>query len=327
MLFASLPVGADDALFDEQDLFNLTISAPLTTLMREVGTDTRVGGALELEDGTSVAMRCSTYGISRLRECQLPSMLIELEDGGGSGTPFEGHQAVRLVTPCRMGGDHDRFTVLEYLAYRSYNLLTEISLKTRLVRVRFHDTEKPNRAMAGYGFFVEDINHAAVRNGLRWTGVSPASLADLDPSQLTLLTLFQFMIGNTDWSAVKGHGPSRCCHNVAMLQAPPETMGFGLPYDFDQAGLVSTPYSAPSPELGITHVSQRVYRGYCEMNEFVDEALDRMVDRRDAVRELFEDPGLPYPKSRKKGLAYLDGFYAVAGDPKKVDRLILSKCR
>jgi hypothetical protein len=295
--------------------------------MREVGKDTRVEGALELEDGTSVPMRCSTYGISRLRECQLPSMLIELEPGVGAGTPFAGHEVLRLVTPCKMGGGHDRFTVLEYLAYQTYGQLTELSLKTRLVRVRFHDTEKPDRELAGYGFFVEDINHAAARNGLEWTGATPTSFSDLDPRQLTLLTLFQFMIGNTDWSAVKGHGSSRCCHNVAMLQALPETTGLGLPYDFDQAGLVSAPYSAPAPELGITHVSQRVYRGYCEMNDFVDEALDRMIDRRSAVRELFENPDLPYPKSRKKGLAYVEGFFAVAGDPKKVDRLILRKCR
>ena len=73
--------------------------------------------------------------------------------------------------------------------------------------------------------------------------------------ELATLALFQYLIGNTDWSALYGH-------NTVALQDANETLNV-VPYDFDFSGLVDLSYAVPAPELSIRTVRRRVFRGFC----------------------------------------------------------------
>ena len=237
--------GAEGSLFADDGVFDLTIHAPFTRLMRQAVSSSDVSGSLELSDGTSVPMSCNKYGISRLRECDLASLKITVEANDVLGTPFEGRQILRLVTPCRLRGGYDRYTMLEYLVYRSYAVIADPALRVRLVQVRFQNGEKPSSNQTGYAFFIEDIGRAAARHGQVWLGIQSQQTSDLDPTQLTLMTLFQYMVGNTDWSAVKGRPDDRCCHNIAVFGEEAVDLNTVVPFDFDQTGLVNPPYAAP----------------------------------------------------------------------------------
>ncbi len=59
------------------------------------------------------------------------------------------------------------------------------------------------------------------------------------------MTLFQYMVGNTDWSAVRSGPDDRCCHNVAVFSGDGGASNSVVPFDFDQAGLVDAPYAVP----------------------------------------------------------------------------------
>lgn len=321
-------VGAEGSLFADDDVFDLTIHAPLSRLMRQAGGASDVPGTLELSDGTSVPMSCNKYGISRLRECDLASLQITVDANEARGTLFEGRKILRLVTPCRFRGGYDKYTMLEYLVYSSYALIADPALRVRLVRVKFHDSKKSARDQIGYAFFIEDIGQAAARRGEVWLDIQSQRTSDLKPAQLTLMTLFQYMVGNTDWSAVKGRPNDRCCHNIALFGQEGVDINTVVPFDFDQTGLVNPPYAAqPDASLGIRRVTDRKYRGLCEHNDEIAGAIAVFNRKQPELEALFSRDDLPYPKDRVRALKYVNGFYETINDPQKLDKKILSDCR
>lgn len=324
----SIFVGADQPLFADDEVFDLTINVPYSKLMRQAGDDPDVSGTLELSDGTSVPMSCNKYGISRLRECDLASLQITVDVNEAHGTPFEGREILRLVTPCRLRGAHDKYTMLEYLVYKSYALIADTALRVRLVNVNFRGSEKSPRAQNGYAFFIEDIGEAAARRGQVWLDIQSQRTSDLDAAQLTLMTLFQYMVGNTDWSAVKGRPDDRCCHNVAVFGQEDVDLNTVVPFDFDQTGLVNPPYAAPpAPSLGIRQVTQRKYRGLCEHNPLLPAAIALFNSKRPELEALFNRDDLPYPKDRERALKYIRDFYDTINDPGKLKKKIIGDCR
>ncbi len=324
---ACLVMGAGDTDFlNEAEVSQVVIRAPFGELQRGPGSAVPISGTVEIDAGSRVSVTLEPYGISRLRECDIPMLHIHLAGDEPGDEHFDGRDALRLVTTCRTRGDRDRYVVLEYLVYAGYAMLADPALRVRLAHVTLIDSAEDRERAAGYGFFVEDIREVAERHGLRWLDTPPDSLADLDAAQLTLMTLFQFMIGNTDWSAVRGPSPGTCCHNVAFL-AGAEGPGMVLPFDFDQSGLVDAPYAAPSPELGIRDVRQRVYRGFCEHNPFLPAAIAVFNQRHSDLEALFSSPDLPYPKDRQRALEYIEGFYEIINDPRQLQKQIVRRCR
>jgi hypothetical protein len=323
-----LPVEAGESLFASDEILEIAIRVPLLELMRQAKDAPGVDGNLELADGTSIPMTCNKYGISRLRECQLASLAMTVTEDDVFGTPFEGQRTLRLVTPCRLGGDFDRYTMLEYLVYRSYGVIAEPALRVRLVRVRFQESEKPSKDGARYAFFIEDIGEAAARSGGAWLDIQSQRISDLDAMQLTVMTLFQYMVGNTDWSAVKGRPDDRCCHNVAVFGEESGHLNTVVPFDFDQTGLVNPPYAAPpDPSLGIKRVTDRRYRGLCEHNHELPAAITLFNEKRPQLEALFRSDDLPYAKSRERALKYISDFYDTINDARKLEKKILKACR
>jgi len=320
-------VSAAEPLFTRDDVLHLTIHGPLTSLARGTPGFTDVGGWLEMADGRMIPMTFSRYGLSRLRECGLPCFKITIEEDDARGTVFEGQPTLRLVTPCQHGSSYDRYILLEYLVYKSFAVITEPALQTRLVSCRFHDSERPAADETGLAFFVEDIRFAATRHGKTWLDTRSQRISDLDPAQLALLALFQFMVGNTDWSALSSSAGQPCCHNVAVLGAEGDKHNTLLPFDFDQAGLVDAPYAAPDERLKIQRVTQRVYRGYCSHNDEIPAAIAIFNEKRRELEELLNENALPSPQARKRALKYIDGFYDTINNPRKVERRIVSECR
>jgi hypothetical protein len=135
------------------------------------------------------------------------------------------------------------------------------------------------------------------------------------------------MVGNTDWSALSGPAGQRCCHNMAVLGAEGDRYNTLLPFDFDQAGLVDAPYAAPDERLKIQRVTQRVYRGYCSLNDELPAAIAVFNRKRPKIDKLFNENVLPNPQARKRAVKYIDGFYDTINNPRKVESRIVSKCR
>lgn len=321
------PAPAEELLYESDDVLPITIHGPLSKLARSAKDADDVPGHIELEDGTTIPMTFTKFGVSRLQECGVPSLTITLEPALVRGTIFEGQKRIWLVTPCQHHGSYDKYTLLEYLIYRSFAEISEPALHARLVSLHYHDTQRRSKDWTEYAFILEDIGHAAARTGRTWLDIPAQDLADFDPTQLATMSLFQYMVGNTDWSAVAGPPGKRCCHNVALFGSDDAASDAAVPHDFDRAGLVNPPYAVPSAKMGIRKVTERLYRGFCFHNNQLPAVIEVFNDHRPEIENLFNQDDLPYPDARSYALEYLDGFYETINDPKKLKKKILQKCR
>ena len=83
----------------------------------------------------------------------------------------------------------------------------------------------------------------------------------------------------------------------------------------------------PNPALGIHDVRQRLFRGFCAHNDRLEAALDTLEERRSELEALFRDPEMPHAQAREQSWSYVESFYDLLAEPRKVEREIYDRCR
>jgi hypothetical protein len=274
------------------------------------------------------ALRIKTRGNFRNRSnvCSFPPLMLNFPRGEMAATIFAGENRIKLVTHCQPRNRYYDYLLLEYLNYRVLNLLTDYSLKVRLLALSYVNSETGKIVAETHGFLLEDIARLATR--LHFTEVELKTVDPLwyDPEQEVLVALFQYLLGNTDWSLVIGDPGEVCCHNVYPLQGE-NTALLPVPYDFDVTGIVNPDYAAAPRQLGIRRLTQRLYRGACPSPAILEQAVKLFMEKREAIRSLYEhQPGLG-EVVRARSLAYIDDFFAVIADDAQAEKNILGACR
>jgi hypothetical protein len=232
---------------------------------------------------------------------------------------------MKLVIQCDKYDRYEQMVLREYLAYRILNTLTDTSFRVRLLRVRYFDTESDNESKTRYAFLIEHKKRLAARLDLEEIKIKKTTVAAIQPDLLNLTSIFQYLIGNTDFSPIAGPPGDECCHNYVLFGNEIDPI-MAIPYDFDQSGLVNAPYAAPNERFRIRSVRQRLYRGRCANNEHVEASLSQFRDHRDAIYEkIAEQEGLE-SDVRKQLIRYVDNFYKLIDDPRDVQRKMLKKC-
>ncbi len=327
------PTGAP--LFGASETLALVMEAPMRSLLRMQDRDNRewLDGKISYTDDDGVErtipVRVSTRGRFRLKECQFPPIRVDFRRGDAEGTVFDGQDRLKLVTHCNSRRDEfEQFILQEYLIYRMYGEFTEKSYRVRLARITYVDGETGRNPVTRYAFFIEDDEAMAARNERELMDQFPiVPPHDQDQATLNLVSVFQYMVGNSDWSAFQAPpGEERCCHNVRIIGSLTPPL-HAVPYDFDWSGLISAPYARPAPELRIRSVRQRLYRGICGPREELDATLDTFREKREAIYALIDDQEGLTDRKKADTRRYIEEFYAILDDPRQVDRRIVRECR
>jgi hypothetical protein len=325
LLLASFAVNAAP-LFDQRDELSLSLTADFDTIFDDKDKTKQYPGKFGYEDADgrkTLDVMLEVRGNFRLEKCQVPGLrLVFPKKTEGL---FAKQKKLKLVTQCRRKGeDYQDYLVQEYATYRAYEVLTERSFKTRLATVAYTDTGAGNESWTNYGFLIESTGRMAKRLGMKQVDDNRVSRKALLGPETNLFTIYQFLIGNTDFSMLKGEGEEACCHNAKLLD---NGSGFiPVPYDYDLAGVINTRYAAPPAGLGIKRVTQRLYRGFCSNNQYVPATLAHINTNKSALYAAFMDERIR-EKTRKKMTKFLDGFFALTDDPKKLEKKITGKCR
>ena len=178
------------------------------------------------------------------RNCDFVPIHLDFPRGNEiAGTIFEGQTTLKLGTHCRGDREYDNYTLKEYLTYRLFNLVTPLSFRARLARATYVDAKTKKTVSNRYSIFIEHENEVARRFGGRIVELPRITFNDLDAPTLNRMMLFEYMIGNTDFSIW-------ALHNVRIVQDKNRKL-FPVPYDFDLSGLVHAPYAAPDPRIGL----------------------------------------------------------------------------
>ena len=335
--FAFLAISADaraqddgTPLFTSQDIMEVRMEVPVFTLIRERPDEEYLDGFFYYTgvDGAEhkLDLKVRTRGRYRRQKktCRLPPIRLNFRKGQVEDTEFAGQDKLKLVTHCKTSDRYEQLVLREYLAYRILNTLTDNSFRARLMRIHYVDTDGKESDMTRYGFVIEDRDDIADRIGQELYEVPKITYGDLEPEAAALVGIFEFMIGNTDFSLVAGPANDDCCHNNVLFRASDGSVT-PIPYDFDFSGLVDAPYAEPNPQLPIKSVRKRFYRGRCMYNEYVDNVFALMREKEAQVRA--EVAAIPFSdKSQKQVTRYMDDFYKVAGEPSSIDKYIVRGC-
>lgn len=331
---------AQAPLFASHQALRLTIEGPLDAIFKERGQKSEeYPGKVIVHrgdgDDLSLDAQVRTRGKARLsrRICAFPPLRLNFPKSRVASTVFEHQDKLKLVGHCQDNrSEYEQYVLQEYLAYRILNLLTDVSFRVRLARITYRDTEARRDTVTRWGFLIEPDEMLAARNG--WLALAPPAVPPetVDPEYLALTEVFQYFIGNPDWSAfASAPDEPDCCHNTQPIGDPAGPV-FSVPYDFDITGIVNTRYADQlfqprERNLGIRRVRERVYRGLCPSLVFLPEVFALFNAKRDAIYALYrEQPGLD-PKIVEETAKYLDEFYQTINDTSKARREFDQKCR
>lgn len=342
LLSFSPPVGAQQAepedkpaiapLFADHSPLLVTIEAPLTTLMTDRPEEEYLDGTFSFtgDDGTahSFDLKIRTRGNFRRQKeiCDFTPIRLNFRKKQVVDTEFDGQDKLKLVTHCQNSpAYYDQLVLREYIAYRILQLMTEKSFGVRLFKITYVDTEGA-KPMTRIGFAIEDNDDLAERTGMKTIISEGITHDDLDPRQENLVNVFQYLIGNTDFSLIRGEAGKNCCHNSELMSATEGAPFTPIPYDFDFAGIVNAPYAAANPEFRLRNVRVRLYRGRCKNNDLLPDTFQHYLDKKDAVFGILDELELLSSRSKRDVTNYLNTFYTRISRPKDIRSRFLDRC-
>ncbi|MEO6526881.1 MAG: hypothetical protein ABIP93_09680 [Gemmatimonadaceae bacterium] len=312
-------------LFRSDSLLTLTLTTNIKQIRRDKNeTPPWRWASLTYQDSASkpaqVPLRIRTRGFWRLKNCTFPPIKLNFVGKETKNSLFDDLEEPKLVNYCRDTDTFEQYILQEIQLYRIYQLLTPVSHRVRLAKVSYVDSASGKREAERYAIFVEDPEQLANRHSATLMKVKGAGLGDLDNPQLTLAYMFQYFIGNLDFS-FSG------LHNTELLGG---IDGRILPvaYDFDFSGAVNTSYATPPEAYGVKSVRQRKFLASCALAEHFPAAVARLQEKKEAIYALYGDEiGKRMDQGTVRAtLGYFDNFYEDVRTPESAKRNVFNYC-
>lgn len=328
----SADAGDIPRLFSDHSVLDVQIDAPLTTLMREQPEEEYLDGTFSYTDAGGAThtfdLKLRTRGKYRRqkRTCNFSPIRLNFKKDQVANTDFAGQDKLKLVTHCQnRRSNYEQLVLREYLAYRILQTLTDKSFGARLLRITYNDIESDD-SMTKFGFVIEDDDAIGERLGMQAAEVTGIDRSLLDARHTNLVSVYQYLIGNTDFSVIAGPKDDTCCHNAVLFGLHGQAPYTPIPYDFDFSGLVDAPYADPNPKFKIRSVRTRLYRGRCSNNQYLPETLQHFRDKQAEIMALVDELDGLSERDRRDVSKYLDEFFEIISDQKQVDRRITRRC-
>jgi hypothetical protein len=319
-------VGDTLDLFNNESILKITLKSDFKNLIKKKYDDEYQPATLSLMFNDTVQVnreiQIKARGNMRKKTCLIPPIKLNFSKKNAFSKQFKSFDKLKMVLDCKKGTSYEQYLLSEYYCYKIQNIINDYSLRARLLQVDYIDHSGKFKDATKYAFIIEDIDQLAERqNAKKIHGVGVRDLRT-NISTLTDAYLFQYLIGNTDWSISGNHNIYFVKPNDAQTPRP-----HIVPYDFDHAGIVNAIYAIPDERLGIESVRERIYRGLCMPETEVIKAKNRFLEKKQEVYDLIENDTL-LSKSNKRGtINYLNEFYKILENENQFKRNILDSCR
>jgi hypothetical protein len=172
-------------LFDSHEVLQIWLSFDRETVADDIGRD--VGDnqyegqeehpailAYLSETGDTVELQVTVETRALFRDpdnCDFPPLRLDFDkpdfdDAPRQNSIFENQNKLKLVAHCQdEREEYEQFALQEYLVYRTYNLLCDMSFRERLEHITYVDTVDRKDPLTKYGCFIEDNDLVAARFG------------------------------------------------------------------------------------------------------------------------------------------------------------------
>ena len=266
-----------------------------------------------------VTLRTRGHFRRQARNCDFPPILVEFKKNAANKTLLQGNTRLKLTTNCKpKNNDYEQYVLAEYAVYRVYERLSPLHFRTRLARVVYNDSAAAMPSVTSWAFLTEDEKEVAKQVSLLPEKTKGAYFDDLETTQLATTALFEYMVGNTDWS-IAG------LHNIALLRDSTGNIN-PVAYDFDWTGVVNPRYAFPDARLGIKTVTERLYRGPCLTPAQWQPTFNRFLSARSAIDSIYKSIPSLDAKLVKTAIEYYDEFFKTISEPRAAKHAVVDVC-
>ena len=311
--------------FQRDGLLKITLTTATKQLVSKKFKEEWQPISLNFQDQAGTAIeweaKVRTRGNIRKQVCYYPPLKLKFKKKwlveNGLDSSFND---LKLVVGCKKGDFYGKLVLKEYLIYKLYEELTGISFRTQLVEVNFIDTENKWKPITTYAFLIENQDEMATLLNAKCAKPRRLRSKYIYADQLDKMALFEYMIGNTDWSAIGSH-------NVRLIKCQDYPLPLPIAYDFDYAGLVDAPYAVHGKGINLEYITDRLYLGMCRDKGVLEKQIPLFKEKKAAFYKIIND--FPYleGKDKKTMTSYLDEFYEILESPKSFRRNIAELCR
>ncbi len=244
--------------------------------------------------------------------CSFPMLTLDFPKEKINGTPFYGLNKVKLVNPCHLNDSlANDYVLLEYAIYKSYQHLSTFNLKVRLAEITMHDSANLQPSVKFIAFFLQDIDEMAGEKGGKIFKVANVPMGYCDQNSMQNLSLFQYMIGNTNWSVSS-------LYNISFSSAQGLSL-VPVPFEFSSCGLINHPSARPAPHTPITKVSERLYFGTAKSIDQLKPSITHFLNNKGLIMNEFINLTSVSSRSKIKALVYLTEFFETIANPESAN--------
>lgn len=248
------------------------------------------------------SLKIEVRGKYRRAYCDWVPLRINLPKKALRAAGLASFDKYKLVVPCYGDTASRAELIKEYMAYRTYNLLTPQSYQVRLLSITYQDPRGLQPDYVAPAIIIESNAELAIRLGGTIQETEDVFPGKFIPAGEATNALFQYLIGNKDWGLAMNHNIIFFRENDGRL--------LPIPFDFDFSGWVKASYARPNPRMGQTTLEQRIYLGYAQSDSLLLRVMDTFQLKREAVlANLKTDLLSPYERRRLS--QYVDSFYTI----------------
>ncbi|MEM6966076.1 MAG: hypothetical protein AAF573_15020 [Bacteroidota bacterium] len=306
----------------EDDIFKLTIKADFDTLInykKKIVNYLPAEISLHQTEQEIITLDGSIRprGKFRRRVCDFPPIRLKIRKKGLKEMGLRGkHNTFKVVTHCLEDTRSSKENILrEYLSYKIYNIHSEQSLRTQLVKITYVQSGSEKKLFERYGIIIENGEEMAERFNGNIEERFSCPVDSVNTYSSTVQAMFQCMIGNADWSY-------RGMRNVKMFSIKDQEKFNVFPYDFDCSGLVDAEYAIPNPDYKLVSTKERVFLGKISSPEELQKVAKLFLDKKEETIALVKNFKKLSKRSRKDIVRYLNSFYEILDDEDKLSEEI-----
>lgn len=299
-------------LFKQVDLLPVKLKYSRKNLKKETNDSTFMDSELAYKttggNWKSINLKIRARGNFRRENCYFTPLKLKIKKKEAKGSIFKGQKKLKLVLPCLNQSAKDDNVIKEYMIYKMYEVISPYYFSTRLVAIEYEDLKtRKSQLHQLKGVLIEDDETVAKRIEGK---VSKRKFSPKGYDYLAAVrnAMFQFMVGNTDYSITNQHNTKAVFVDKKFIP---------VAYDFDMAGFVNTSYSVVSQtrkeKLPIEKVTERYYMGYQRDYKLFEQVRQEFITHKqdllaiiDAHESYFENKG-NFTNARE----YIQGFFRI----------------
>jgi hypothetical protein len=315
-------------LFDSDDCLELRIVMDFDSLLIDKGDNPSYHSAMlsyKNADSTWISLDAQIRVRGHFRKqadnCDFPPLKLRFDKESRTNTIFENTRELKMVTHCQSDTPvYDQYVVQEYLIYKLYEVLSDINYKTRLLKVTYVDRNNPGLTFKKFSFFVEDPDAIGERLNGHMISVQTVIPENVDRDRYVIISFFQYMIINTDWSLP-------IMHNVDLISLDYFKPPVPVPFDFDWSGLINIPYKVPTAAGMQKRIPERVYKGPCLSNKEVKRFKKIFQDKELELFNVYYDCPYLNDEIKIETLNKLQLFYRILENKYIFNSIFIDKCK